>query len=247
MTNSSSAVEYARVIYPESDGKPVGETEIHVIEFAETLFTLREFFQNHMDVYVAGNMFLYYEEGNPREVVCPDLFVVKGVSKEMRRIYKLWQEKVPPCFILEFTSRSTRLEDLGKKRALYADLGVKEYFLFDPLEEYLKSPLQGYRLLENEYLPIETAIDGSIISRELNIRLMPEGFTLRLYDAHTGEKLLRPLETAEARRVAYQQVQIEIELRHQAEHQARLEAEARKQADAEITRLRAEIERLQGK
>ena len=47
--------------------------------------------------------------------------------------------------VFEITSRGTRLEDLGTKRALYAMLGVREYFLYDPLGEYLQPPLQGYR------------------------------------------------------------------------------------------------------
>lgn len=39
--------------------------------------------------YVAGNLFVYYEEGDPTQVVAPDVFVVKGVPRQKRRTYKV--------------------------------------------------------------------------------------------------------------------------------------------------------------
>ena len=49
-------------------------------------------------------------------------------------------------FVLEVTSDTTQKKDLGDKKAIYQRLGVDEYFLFDPLGDYLKPRLQGYRL-----------------------------------------------------------------------------------------------------
>ena len=94
-----------------------------------------------------GRLFLYYVEGNPRAVVCPDVFVAKGVSKEQRRIYKLWEEGQVPCLVIEVTSESTRNEDFSKKKDLYERLGVEEYILHDPLGEYLRpsSRASGWR------------------------------------------------------------------------------------------------------
>ena len=135
--------------YPESDGKPVGETDVHRREILHTIETLERHFRDAPDIYVSGNLMFYYEEGNPSAVVSPDVFVVKGVRKGLRRTYKLWEEGVAPCVVIEMTSRSTRLEDKGNKRALYALLGVREYFLFDPLGEYLKPPLQGFTLVDS--------------------------------------------------------------------------------------------------
>ncbi len=135
-----------RVIYPETDGKPMTETDLH----AQCLIYLRTaldyYFRKDPNVYVSGNLMLYYEEGNPSASVSPDVFVVKGVSKKERRVYKLWEEGKSPDVVVELTSRSTRLEDLGNKRALYAEFGVAEYFIYDPHQEYLKPPLQGHRL-----------------------------------------------------------------------------------------------------
>jgi len=135
--------------YPESDGKPVGETDVHRREILHTIETLERHFRDAPDIYVSGNLMFYYEESNPSAVVSPDVFVVKGVRKGLRRTYKLWEEGVAPCVLIEMTSRSTRLEDKGNKRALYALLGVREYFLFDPLGEYLKPPLQGFTLVDS--------------------------------------------------------------------------------------------------
>lgn len=95
------------------------------------------------DVYVSGALMLYYEAGNPSAVVSLDVFVVKGMKKGLRRVYKLWEEGRAPCVVIEMTSRSTRLEDQGNKRALYAMRGVRECFMFDPLGEYMQPPLRG--------------------------------------------------------------------------------------------------------
>ena len=221
-----------QIEYPESDGKPLGETDAHRREILAIIAMLEQYFAANSDVYVSGNLMLYYEEGEPSSVVSPDVFVVKGVPKGLRRTYKLWEEKRPPAIVFEITSRSTRLEDKGNKRALYAMLGVHEYFLFDPLSEYLKPPLQGFRLIGDEYIAIDQAEDGSLISQELGLRMFQEDTFLRLVEIATAQPLLRVAELDAARRAA--------------EQQARAEAEARRAAEEEVERLRAELARLRG-
>jgi len=88
-------------------------------------------------------MLLYHEEGNPAACVAPDVFVVQGVAKRERCTYRLWEEGQPPAVVFEITSRGTRLEDLGTKRALYAMLGVQEYFLYDPLGSIYSYPCKA--------------------------------------------------------------------------------------------------------
>ncbi len=111
-------------------------------------------------------------------------------------------------------------------------LGVREYFMFDPLAEYLTPPLQGFVLADDEYVPLEPAADGSLASAELGLRLVAEGAMLRLLDGATGERLLRTDEREAARR---------------AEAEARRAAEERAAAMAgEVERLRAELARLRG-
>jgi hypothetical protein len=177
-------------------------------------------------------MLCYYEEGNPAACVAPDVFVVQGVAKGERRTYKLWEEGQPPTVVFEITSRGSRLEDLGTKRALYAMLGVQEYFLYDPLSEYLRPPLQGYRLREGEYERVLPGDQGELASQALSLELRVEEGQLRVVNPATGERLLTPAEVQVARR---------------AEATARQAAEARAAlAESELERLRAELARLRG-
>lgn len=177
--------------YPESDGRPMGETPIHIQEIMDLLAALHRRYRDAADVYVGGDMLLYYVEGNPARCVCPDVFVTFGIPKEPeRRSYFLWREGRPPSMVIEVTSEGSRREDQEKKQ-LCARLGVEEYFLDDPLAEYLNPPLQGYRLVAARYEPIEPEADGSLLSRTTGLRLRRESRGVRLIDAGSGEPLLR--------------------------------------------------------
>lgn len=170
---------------------------------------LRIYFQDHADVYVSGNLFIYYEQGNPKAVVAPDVFVVFGVAKRDRFSYKLWEEEnKAPDFILEITSKSTVSEDQGVKRGVYAFLGVREYFQYDPTGDYLDPQLKGLRLVEGNYLPMPATVlpDGSrvLTSEVLGLELRLQADSLRFYDPVTGEKLLTHQESEQARRQAEQ-------------------------------------------
>lgn len=189
------------VYYPESDGQPMAETGLHVQAMVDLLAALWTRYEGTPDVYVAGNQFLYYVDGNPRIVVAPDVFVVRGVpSKPPRRIYKLWEEGQPPCLVVELTSDSTRDEDVDNKKLCYERMGVEEYLLFDVLGDYLKPPLQGYRLVDGRYRRIEPEADGSLLSRTLGLRFHADGPNLRLVDAETGDPLVRATDLARLQR-----------------------------------------------
>ena len=198
------------VYYPESDGKPMAESDPHRDELTRGVQTLQDAF-GRPDVYVSGNLLIYYEEGNPRASVAPDVLVVKGVPKRQRTIYKLWEEGVAPATVIEVTSPSTRREDLVKKRNLYAQLGVREYFLYDLLAEYLRPALQGFRLEAGEYHPIEPDADGALVSDELDMLLKLVDGRLRFFDWRTGAPLLSQ---AEQLAVARQRIaELEAQLR----------------------------------
>jgi len=203
----------------------MGETDVHIDALIYLREALRDHFREAPQEYVTGNMFLYYEEGNTTACVAPDVFVVQGVGKHERRTYRLWEEGQPPAVVFEITSRGTRLEDLGTKRAVYAMLGVQEYFVYDPLGEYLRPPLQGYRLHEGEYQRLRPAGEEGLISQVLGLELRVEAGRLRVVDPATGERLLTPAELQAARRAA--------------------EVRAA-EAEAELERLRAELVRLRG-
>ncbi len=235
--------------YPESDGKPVGETDFHITVIFYLRQGLRQFFLRTERVYVAGNMLFYYEEGNPSAVTAPDTFIVKGVAKHDRRIYKLWEEKVAPSVTVEVTSRSSRIEDLGTKKGLYEMLGVREYYVFDPLDEYLEPRFQGFELAGGFYRPMPLREDGDLVSNELGLILRPEGPLLRLVDPATGwrvptmEEALELAETA-SRRAQEEENRARDESKRAQAEARRAQAEARRAQD-EASRAQAETSRAQ--
>ncbi len=212
----------AEIVYPESDGKPMAETDKHLDQMFYLVGALKLWFQRRSRVYVAGNNLIHYHQGDPKQRVSPDVYVVKGVEKRQRRVYKLWEEKRAPCVAIEISSKGTRREDLVTKFRLYRDvLRVKEYYIFDPLREYLPGRLKAWGLVRGVY--VERPIEGDrILSHELGLYLAEEEI-LRLVDPRTGEMLRTFAEEAEGRR---------------------REAEGRRRAEAQRDALREELSRL---
>jgi Uma2 family endonuclease len=180
---------FPEIEYPESDGQPIGETDFHLTTIILLIQALRDYFADHPQVYIAGDLMFYYEQGNPHAVKAPDVLVIKGVPKHKRRVYKLWEEQAVPCTIFEITSKQTAQADLTTKYELYERLDVKEYFLFDPLDEYLKPRLQGFTLVQGRYQALPLSVEGELMSRELGLSLRPQGDLLRLVDFYTGQML----------------------------------------------------------
>ena len=222
--------------YIESDGRPLGETPRHLRNLRYLIEPLERWFASDPQVFVAGNMFVHYVPGDRNRHLSPDVFVVRGVPKDTdpeRRAYLVWKEGKAPDMVIELTSASTREEDVTDKRALYQDvLRVPEYFLFDPYEEYLHPPFQGYRLMDGQYQPIEP-VDGRLPSNVVGLHLEAVGELLRLYDPSADRWLETPPEVEEAR--------------ERAEAGLAAEAKARREAEAEIERLRRENEELRRK
>ncbi|MEA2602602.1 MAG: hypothetical protein QOF89_3594 [Acidobacteriota bacterium] len=179
------------IFYPESDGQPMGETELHRDEIVYLIEAFRERFETETDVHVSGNLFFYYRQGDPKAVVCPDVMVIPGIPPGQRRTYKLWEEKKVPSLVVEVTSDSTIQEDLTRKKACYERLGVEEYFLHDPLAEALSPPIQGFRLAAGRYQKISPEADGSLVSRTTGVTLRMEGERIRLVETATGRPLRR--------------------------------------------------------
>jgi Uma2 family endonuclease len=246
------------IFYPETDGQPMGESEWHVIATLYLLSALRNFFAARSDIYVIADMFMYYEEGNPKASKAPDVMVVKNIEQRKRRIFKVWEEGTVPCTIVEVTSKSTWAEDTIRKSSLYARLGVTEYFLFDPLHEYMDDQFMGFRLEEGEYIPIEPAADGSIFSQELEVILHPDRDLLRVINPATNrivpgmEDTYTYAEQSQARLEQYkeraeqeaQRAEQEAQRAEQEAQRAEQEAQRAQAAEAELERLRTELEQL---
>jgi Uma2 family endonuclease len=226
--------------YPDTDGQPMAESDFQRPYLAYSTEVLGIYFKARSNVYVSGNLFIYYEKGNPKAVVAPDTFVVFGVANHPRRSYKLWEEdgKVP-SFVLEITSYSTVSEDQGTKKGLYAFLGIAEYFQYDPTGDYLTPKLQGFRLTNGSYETISSTTlaneQFAIASSALGLELRLEGDEMRFYDPASGQKLLSHAEAEAAR----QQAELRADQAVLRADQAELEAEQQRQrADRLATKLR---------
>ena len=231
------------IIYPESDGKPMAETDRHRNLMADFIFLLKDHFEDVNDVYVSGNLLMYYEEGNIYKSVAPDVFVVFGVSKKDRRTYRTWEEGRTPDFVLEVASPSTYNKDITDKKALYASvLGVREYYIYDPYGE-VQPHFQGYRLIDGAYQAIEFE-DGRLPSVVLGLELGERDGVLSLYDANQSAWVPPP-----KTRILEAEARIEnAEARTAQETQARQrEAQARQHAETELSKALAVIERLKEK
>lgn len=152
--------------------------------------SLKAHFGQGVAAYIAVQTPLHYEEQRPSSAKQPDLMVIKGLKGQERAMYQLWEEQKVPSVIFEITSGATWLEDLVNKSALYMQLGVKEYFIFDPHGEFLKDRLQGLRLVEQqgrqEYVPIALDKHGKLYSEELEAYLVTHDGLLRLVDEETN-------------------------------------------------------------
>jgi regulator of protease activity HflC (stomatin/prohibitin superfamily) len=171
------------------------------------------------------------------------------VQQRQRRIYQAWKEggKLPDV-VIELTSKRTQKADREFKKTLYAQFGVREYFLFDPFGEYLQPQLQGYRLIDGQY---ELMREFPLRSAVLDLELRQEDSTLRLYNPYTGERLpttdeevLARLKAEAARREAELRLLAEVDARRIEAEARQAEAEARQAAEARVTALEAELARL---
>ncbi len=222
------------LFYPESDGEPMAETGKHVRLLLDMIETIDRHFQDAPDVHVCGNMFVYYEEGNPRKVISPDVFMVRGVAKKDLRTYKTWEQQPYLDFVLELASPSTFSRDFAEKKTIYEQiLRVKEYYIYDPYHEIQPSFI-GFRLVGGSYEEI-AFVEGRLPSEVLGLELGEREGVLRLYDPvkglwfgpsreHLGEAENRASE---------------------AENRAEQEARARQEAEAELEKLRDALKRLQ--
>ncbi len=218
----------SEVFYPSSDGEPLAETSVHVDAIINAVVALRQYLGDR--AIVLADQFLYYAQGYPRLRVAPDAMVIFDVPPGPRDNYKTWEEGQTPAVIFEITSAGTREQDEGYKRILYEQLGVQEYWQFDPKGEWIADQLRGYRLVDEQY---QLITDGRC--EPLQLRLVVEDQLIAFYQETTGEKLLAPDELLQA-------LQAEVLARREAEAQAEAE---RQRAEAECQRVEVERQRAE--
>ncbi len=194
------------IYYPSGDGQPVAETFAHLYAMLMTIEVLLLHLEGQQAT-VLGNQFLYYEQGNPSKRVAPDVFVIFDVAPGGRDNYKIWEEGSVPSIAFEMTSPSTKKEDEGPKKQLYAQIGIQEYWQFDPKGEWIKEQLRGYQLENGQYQPITNNISLVLQLRlEVDNSLSSSSTPLiAFYRLDTGAKLLLPIELRAKAMIAEQQ------------------------------------------
>ncbi len=235
--------ETTAIVYPETDGMPLPDGEYQAPLYRDVVSTLETHFENVPNAKVNGNTFIYYREGDPRRSVSPDCYVVLFLSEdaaasiERNNVYLLWEVGKAPDFVLEIGSESTARNDMTRKRTLYAELGVQEYWRYDASGgDFYDEPLVGETLLDDEYVRLEHRSDeeGRLWSHSavLNLDLCWDEGVLRFWDPIANVWLLNHREEHEGR------------LREQ---EGRLrEREERLAAEARIAELEAELRRYRG-
>lgn len=214
-------------LYPETDGKPMAVSDRHRRILTRIIQTLENHFAQRPEVYVSGDILMYYREGHPQQVVSPDVLVTFGIGQKPRLTYKVWEEGKVPDFVMELSSKSTHRKDLGEKMELYASLGIRDYALYDAEGLYLPTPLMGFTLVDGRYVAMSPNVDGGIYSEALGLEFRLRDTHFGIYDPVLEAWLQTPAEAAEAR----------------AEN-----AEARAEnAEAETARLREQLARLQAR
>ena len=224
-------VDDLSIEYPSSDGEPMSENQWQYVAMTDTVSALANHFIHRDDVFVAGDLLVYYRMNDNATRVAPDVFVVFGANgKHLRDSWIVWREGKAPDFVIEVASPSTWRRDAAEKRDIYAEMGVSEYWRFDPTGEHFTPQLVGERLADGEYhqILLETEGDGIIRGHSavlgLDICVRP-GLELRLYDPESGQWLRT----------------------HRESEEALQSSEAGRQAaEEEVRRLREQLRNLQG-
>ena len=236
MTTRNPTVERVLPDIFYEDPEPVEDGMQQELTITTLAFMLRWWFSRRPDVFVSAGGFIFWNPANGNERVAPDCYI--ALETDPGFVYQfpnyfLWEVGKPPDFVLEVASPSTASNDMGRKRDLYARLGIPEYWKLDPTGgELYGAPLVGERLVDGEYVAyvLNTEPDGSVWSRSevLNLDFIWDGeqFTIRdpltseIVDARVSVELERiRADVAESRAEA-------AESRVERERQARLEAEA---------------------
>ena len=210
------------ICYPSSDGEPLAESKLQFTPLTETVHVLERRYRDRADVFVAGNLLVYYRMNDNEVRVAPDVMVVFGVADYPRDSYIVWREDgKTPDFVMEIASPGTYARDLTEKRDTYAALGVAEYWRFDPTGRLFDTALEGDLLVDGEYQAIRITENEAGMLRghsdvlELDVCVRPE-LELRLYDPATGT-WLRNLDESEDALAETQDALAESERQNEAQ------------------------------
>ncbi|MGF1478596.1 MAG: Uma2 family endonuclease, partial [Cyanophyceae cyanobacterium] len=222
---------------PCDDGVPM-ETGRHRLQM-ELLINSLDQWLSRQDVFVGGNMFLYYSlaQVKNQDFKGPDVFVALDVAWRERKSWVVWEEGKPPDIVIELLSDSTRKVDKQEKKQIYQDrVRVAEYYWYDPFNS---EDFAGFILQGSEYTPLPFDSDNNLTSPRLDLKLVRWQGVYHRVDAVwlrwatlAGELLPTDEELAEQERQRAQQAQQQAEQAHQqAEQDHQQAAEAQQVAE----------------
>ena len=165
-----------RVIYPDSDGEPIGENTLQFRWIVTIQGNLDAWFARDELVFVAGDLFWYPVEGQSKIVTAPDVLVVFGRPKGERLSYLQWvEDNIAPQVVWEILSTSNRVREMAAKLEFYEKYGVEEYYLYDPDAVVCR----GWRRVGRELVEIESLVGW--VSPRLGVRFELSEDSLELY------------------------------------------------------------------
>lgn len=193
----------AEVVAPERDSVEypdrlwVAQSTWHGEAVKLATVALGQHFRARTDVLVAMELMVYYELGNDRAWLRPDVQVVFGVKRDVKRsTFKVWEEGKAPDFVLEVASPSTAEKDARHKAREYARIGVCEYWRLDPEGTMMGVPLEGYQLQGGRYRPVESVtgpggveyLPSGVLGLEFRTARLHGATVLVIRDPLTGEE-----------------------------------------------------------
>ncbi|MFP5272787.1 Uma2 family endonuclease [Coleofasciculus sp.] len=176
MTTQLLSQTASEIIYPDSDGQPMADNTIQFRWINAIYYNLAWLFASDNNVFVAGDLIWYPEEGNNKLRQAPDVMIVFGVPKVDRGSYQQWQENdIAPQVVFEILSPGNTRKEMNRKLLFYDRYGVEEYYLYDPY----KNRLMGWMRSES-WLDVIDQMNGWVSSR-LGIRFELTEETLVIY------------------------------------------------------------------
>lgn len=224
--------------YPDEDGQPRSAGDFHLRQLFYTWQTLEAHFAQTPDVYVSGDIIMYYKERDPRKYLSPDVLVCFGINPEMKHTFKIWEEGKAPDIAMEFVCERTYHYDLNVKTIIYASLEIQDYFLYDPEGVYLPSPLMGFTLVDGVYETIQPDEHEGLRSSVLGLDFRLQDSEIRIFDPIENGWLKTKAEK-EAERADIAAARAEVAMARAKSAKVRAE-----NAEAELAQLREELARL---
>ena len=257
------------VVYPSDEPRTFSTWHKWALLYARPALQLH--FGADGDIFVAADFFVYYVEGDPTKRVAPDVMAAWGIRRPPRSSYRVWDVGRAPEFVLDVLAEDRHLAEARGKRRIYEEMGVREYFVYDPLGRTMASQpggrrLRGERLAGGVYRELPREADGSIRSEVLGLALRvkrretsPEWRQLRFRIPETGEDLPTASEERALRIEAEQrtesalrdierferQIKEDREATRRTELKAKQEREATRKAELKAKRDREATRRAQ--